>query len=392
MQLYFYLMNGNKILKMKYLPIYLSAVAMLLLASCGNKSSEVNVSARAGNVDSTWVHITQEQFDAMDMQFGSLQDISFSHMLKVSGNIVSSVKGQAQITSRIAGTVRSISRELGDYVSAGAVLCTIESNDFVELQQNFIDVSSRYREAQATYDRLRTLYSDSITSKRDFIAAESAYRSLSAQYQGMKQQLRFLRANTDRIENGNIQSSMIITAPISGYITNINCMLGEYVTPEKSLMTLVNVNELYLLLNVYERDVSHLRVGQEVSFYNTNEPSLVQKAHISKIGKAIDPEKKTTPVIAQFDSSQTSVLNNTFVEADVVLDEKPGKGLPEEAVESVGETTRIYMLAKKDGNDIFLKPVAVTIGMKTNGYVEITNDIPSGEILIKGVYSLPAAE
>lgn len=382
----------NNAIKMKYLYIFLATATILFFVACGNKSREEG-SVRGADIDSAWVHVTQEQFDAMGMELGNLQDISFTETLKMSGNIVSSVKGQAQITSRISGTIRSISRELGDYAAAGSVLCTVESNDLIELQQSFIDVSTRYKEARSAYERLRSLYSDSITSKRDFIAAESAYRSLTAQYEGTKQRLSLLRVNPANVENGNIQSLLSITAPISGYVTDINCMIGEFVTPEKGLMTLVNVNQLYLQLNVYEKDISHLQIGQAVEFYNPN--NLTQKftAHISKIGKAIDPEKKTIPCIATFDTGLTAdFVNNMYVEANVVLAERQGKGISEDALESVGNINRVYLLAKREGNDIYFQPVTVTTGMKSGNYVEIINNLPSQEILTKGVYSLPAVE
>ena len=53
---------------------------------------------------------------------------------------------------------------------------------------------------------------------------------------------------------------------------------------------------------------------------------------------------------------------------------------------------RIYLLEKKSGENIYLNPVSVTTGLKSSDLVEIKTPLPTQEILLKGVYSLPAVE
>lgn len=374
-----------------YFQFFLGVLLVATLFSCHNKKSDDETGLSAE--DSALVIISNRQFEAMQMEFGALRETQFSESVKVNGHVISSVKGQAQVTSRISGTIRNISRELGDFIPAGSVLCTIESNDFIVLQQDFATVSNQFNEARNTYERLQSLYRDSISSRKDFIAAESSYKSLSAQYNGMKQRLSLLNVNPTQIENGNFYPTLEVRSPIGGFITQINCMIGEYVTPEKMLMTIVNTNQLYLQLDVYEKDIAQLAVGQNVQFYNPNNPSEKFTAKLTKIGKAIDPEKKTILCTAQIDPTSVNFVNNMYIEADVNVKEYTAKGLPEDALEiSPDGTYRIYLLEKKSGENIYLNPVSVTTGLKSNDLVEIKTPLPTQEILLKGVYSLPAVE
>ena len=374
-----------------YFQFFLGVLLVATLFSCHNKKSDDETGLSAE--DSALVIISNRQFEAMQMEFGALRETQFSESVKVNGHVISSVKGQAQVTSRISGTIRNISRELGDFIPAGSVLCTIESNDFIVLQQDFATVSNQFNEARNTYERLQSLYRDSISSRKDFIAAESSYRSLSAQYNGMKQRLSLLNVNPAQIENGKFYPTLEVRSPIGGFITQINCMIGEYVTPEKMLMTIVNTNQLYLQLDVYEKDIAQLAVGQNVQFYNPNNPSEKFTAKLTKIGKAIDPEKKTILCTAQIDPTSVNFVNNMYIEADVNVKEYTAKGLPEDALEiSPDGTYRIYLLEKKSGENIYLNPVSVTTGLKSNDLVEINTPLPTQEILLKGVYSLPAVE
>ncbi len=374
-----------------YFQFFLGVLLVATLFSCHNKKSDDETGLSAE--DSALVVISNRQFEAMQMEFGALRETQFSESVKVNGHVISSVKGQAQVTSRISGTIRNISRELGDFIPAGGVLCTIESNDFIVLQQDFATVSNQFNEARNTYERLQSLYRDSISSRKDFIAAESSYKSLSAQYNGMKQRLSLLNVNPTQIENGNFYPTLEVRSPIGGFITQINCMIGEYVTPEKMLMTIVNTNQLYLQLDVYEKDIAQLAVGQNVQFYNPNNPSEKFTAKLTKIGKAIDPEKKTILCTAQIDPTSVNFVNNMYIEADVSVKEYTAKGLPEDALETSPDGTyRIYLLEKKSGENIYLNPVSVTTGLKSNDLVEIKTPLPAQEILLKGVYRLPAAE
>lgn len=371
--------------------IILSLGIVMLLSACGGRSSQTADTQPATKNDSAWIHVTGAQFEAMGMQLDTLRSLPFSGRLRVNGRIISSVNGQAQVGSRLSGTVRHISREPGDYTTTGSLLCTVESNEFLELQQSFIDISARYREAKLAYERLEALYADTITSKRELVAAESIYQGLSARYKGMKQRLLLLGVNPESVEKGNLQPLLNITAPISGHIIRVDCMPGEYVTPDKSLMRMVNLNSLYLQLDLYEKDIPRLDTGQPVEFYHPDNPAKKYRAHLTQIGKATDPEKKTITCIANFEQHAEAFIHNLYVVADVILAEQNGKGIPEHSLETTDETERIYMLAKREGDDYYFKPLEVITGMRSGNYVEILSDVPDREILIEGVYNLPAA-
>jgi len=116
-------------------------------------------------------------------------------------------------------------------------------------------------------------------------------------------------------------------------------------------------------------------------------------AKLTKIGKAINPEKKTIVCTAQINPTNVTFVNNMYIEAEVSVKEYTAKGLPEDALEkSTDGTYRVYLLEKKSGENIYLNPVPVVTGLKSNDWVEIKTPLPAQEILIKGVYSLPSAE
>lgn len=374
-----------------YYQFFWEILLVAVLVGCNDRKSDD--ATEVPRADSSLLVISKRQFEAMSMEFGKLQDIRFSESVKVNGHVISSVSGQAQVTSRIAGTVKSISHEPGDFISPGSVLCTVESNDFIVLQQDFATISNQLNEARNSYERLQALYRDSISSRKDFIAAESTYKSLSAQYNGMKQRLSLLNVNPARIEGGVFSRMLEVRSPIGGYITQVNCMLGEYVTPERMLMTVLDIRQLYLQLDVYEKDLSRLAVGQSVQFYNPNNASEKFLARLAKIGKTVDREKKTIVCTAQIEPTSVNFVNNMYVEAEVQVREFIANGLPEDAVETLANgSSQVYLLEKKTDENIYLKPTTVITGLQSGGWVEIKTPLPPQQLLVEGIYSLPLEE
>ena len=75
------------------------------------------------------------------------------------------------------------------------------------------------------------------------------------------------------------------------------------------------------------------------------------------------------------------------------MKEYTAKGIPGDALEALADGTyRIYLLEKKSGDNIYLKSVSVTTGLTSNNMVEIKTPLPTQQVLVKGVYNLPATE
>ena len=95
-------------------------------------------------------------------------------------------------------------------------------------------------------------------------------------------------------------------------------------------------------------DITQLAIGQNVQFYNPNNPLEKFTAKLTKIGKAINPEKKTIVCTAQINPTNVTFVNNMYIEAEVSVKEYTAKGLPEDALEkSTDVTYRVYLLEKK---------------------------------------------
>jgi cobalt-zinc-cadmium efflux system membrane fusion protein len=361
--------------------------SVLIPVSCSKKSSSAT---RPNSEKDSLITVSQALFQANGMMLGRPQQNTFEDVVKAGGKVIASIKGKTQIKSSVSGTVKSIHRELGEYAYAGSVVCSIESNDYIVLQQEYNAVSNSYRMAKANYERLSALYRDNIASKNDFQTAESSYKSIAARYENLKHRLDSLKTDSKEIEKGKIFSIFPVRAPVGGYVTKIDCKVGEFVKPQKILMTLVEIDKVYLQLEVLQNDVAALSVGQKVEFCDPDNPDSIYVAQLSKIGKDVDPVTKSVLCIADVLSSQKGLFTNDLhVDARIVVGEHQGVGVPEEAVAKVGREYRVYELQKKDGENYVFKSVKVSVGERSNHNIELKGNIPAGPLLVKGLQSLP---
>ena len=161
---------------MKKYSYILFALAIGILGSCGgeNKSTgEESVSSE----DNSLIEITKEQFSSMNMEIAPLQEHEFDAVVRASGKIDVPPQKRAKVTSFVAGFVKSTSLLVGSKVTKGQALLTLESPEYIDMQQSYMEISSRLSYLKSEYERQKTLFEEKISSQKKYLEAESEYCS-----------------------------------------------------------------------------------------------------------------------------------------------------------------------------------------------------------------------
>ncbi len=336
------------------------------------------------------IQITQEQFDSDNMKIGEVIIHNFEDAVICNGYITAPTNGMAQISTHISGKVETIDCSLGDYVKKGQVLSTLSSNELIILQQNFIETSAKLISLKADYERRKALINENIGAQKDFVAAESAFKVITAKYQSLKLQLELLTLNVGKIEDGELYSVFPVIAAIDGYITSINIVLGQNIDPAKNLMEIVDVNKLQLQLSVFENDVVHLEIGQNIRFNSLGEQNSIHNAILTSVGKTINPESKMIQCIAKIINEDASdFINRSYIEASIIINQNKAAALPNEAIVKSGKDYYVFVVEKIDNQTYFLQKVKVVIGRTSKGFSEIINGGDLTKVITNGVYNLP---
>ena len=368
-----------------YLPILLLS---LIIASSACSSAEVEEQNQTDAKEGV-ITITKSQFAEEQMQFGEIEQHTFEEVVKTNGRLVSPPAGKAVVNTHIPGLIKSIGISVGAYVNKGQALCSIEGTEVIQVQQAYKEGLARLNALTAEYERLKVLSKENIASKKEFIKAESEYLMAQANFEGLKSNLKLLKLDATKIEEGQISSSIQIKAPISGFISIQNCSLGQSVSPENPLMEIVDLNKLHLQFIVFEKDVQKLEKNQKLRFYSPENDQHIFEAKLSQIGKYINPETKTIDCLAQVNKADTDqFVSNMFAMVEIVYHSFQAKSLPQEALLQSEDQYYVLSMDKEDENNYYFHKVEVKPGMTQNGLTQIEISGDYKKVIINGVYNL----
>ena len=369
-------------MKLKNLIAVLSILT--ILACTGNKTKEaVEVEKGNDSLSADLVTLNAAQLKTANLAFGTAQLMSMHKILKVNGAIDVPPSNIVSISIPMGGYLKKTSLIPGMFVRKGNLLAIMEDPSYIELQQDYLTAKSKLIYLEADFNRQRDLNATKSTSDKIFQLARSDYESQKYLTKSLSEKLKLLGLDPLALNENNISRAINFNAPINGYVTKVNVNIGKYVTPTDILFEIIDPSDLHLRLIVYENDATNLKVGNKVSFYTNND---IRKKFFAKVA-VINPninEDKTTEVHCHLVNESVRLYPGTSANAEIELNDAKVNAVPEQAI--VKWQNKPFVFIKMEGNSF--KMVPVEMGVSTNGYVEIKNDLGKQAIVTTNAYTL----
>ena len=177
---------------------------------------------------------------------------------------------------------------------------------------------------------------------------------------------------------------------MSGYISNINIHNGMYAQPTVSLMEIISSEHLHLELDVFEKDIEGLKIGQKISYTVPALGTTVYNGVVSVMGKEFNPKTKTVRVHGHLEGDKPLFLKDLFINAKIWLTNNTTTAVPEKAIIKDGENSFIYVAKKEnEAEETEFTTIRVIPGATDNGFtsIKILEEIPVGMLIVtKGAY------
>ncbi len=393
------------------------AVAVFLVgSSCGSRKTEPAAIEKTeehhDEGESNSVAITDEQIRTVGVEMGTLEQKNITATIKVNGTLEVPAQNKASVTSLYSGMLRSILVHPGSPVRKGQVLATVVNTELSGIQQQLISVNASLRLAELEEARQRELVNGNAAPLKNLQRAQAELSSLRAQRAALQRQLSDLGISASSVSTGTISSSLSITAPISGTISDIDAQIGSKVDASTPLAQIVNNSQLHLDLFVYEKDLPMIRTGQIIHFTLTNNPGKEYDAKIFSLGTAFANETKAVPVHAEVMGEKTGLIEGMSVTAIISIGAQTAPAVPNEAIVTSSGKNYIFIRStkkaedhqeekddKNDGKAHQESPaqnferIEVARGVSELGYTVITpvSELPANvQIVTKGAFFLMA--
>ncbi|WP_462265653.1 efflux RND transporter periplasmic adaptor subunit [Mucilaginibacter sp.] len=358
------------------------------------------------------IHLSQSQIDAVGISFGTVEEKNLKSVVKVSGQLDVPPQNKAEVTLQMGGVVKQIFVLEGGYVHKGQKLATIENNQLIQLQQDYMTAMSSLAYAQKEYERQSELNAQNAGTGKIYQQSESTYQADQARVKALGRQLSQVGISPVSAAKGNITAEIPVFAPISGTIGKINIETGSFAEPSKPLMNIVDKSKVHCDLMVYEKDLAKVKAGQKVNFILTNQNNTTIIGRIYGINQSFENESKSVIAHAIIDNSaKNNLIQGMYVSALIDVGNQTTTAVPTDAIVKSGGKEYIYYLkkveekpeAKEDkekagdkdddkasaGKTYYFDKAEVVTGVSDLGYTEIKllEELPTGvKIVTKGAF------
>ncbi len=344
------------------------------------------------------IELREDQIKLAEIELGAVEIQSLGNILKVNGLVSVAPQGFATVCMPMGGFIKNISLLPGNSVNKGQVLAVIDNQDFIDVQQAYLEAKNKLVFSEADYKRHTDLYKEDVYSEQNVQQVTVEYRNLKALVKSLEQKLILIGIDPYRLTEDNISSTVNLVSPISGFLKSVNINIGKYVSPAEVLFEIVNNDNLFLDLTLFEKDAANVSKGQRVKFYINNEKD-VHEAVITQTGKSIG-EDKVFKVYATVSSDCKNLLPGMYVNALISESDEKVTALPSDAVVGFDDKFYIFTYEKdktEDGKSFCeYRMVEVKKGMSDMGFTEII--LPPGfkinetKVVVKGAYSILSAK
>lgn len=271
----------------------------------------------------------------------------------------------SHVHTRVDGWIETLNvRAVGDQVNKGEVLFELFSPEF----------------GVASFDFLRSLKNGNGLSLE---AARNKLRSHGAS----EAQIAVIE------ESGEVARSIKVEAPRDGVVIALGAADGMFLQPGTQAMSITDLNEVWLIVDVFERDIARLSEDMRAIARFEHLPGQTFEGEIDYIYPELDPQTRTLPVRLRFDNSDGHLRPNMFGNVTLVPNAtRTAVTVPTEAIIRTGAAERAII---KVGEGTF-KPRLITTGLRDNfgdgGRTEVVQGLAPGEEVVASAQFLIDSE
>lgn len=360
-------------------------VGAITLSACGGGDQATPETAAEEHVGEEGVVVLDTAAIRLGgIQVGDVESITTS-ALAVTGSITFDADRVSHVGSRSNGRIVAVRSDLGAQVARGQALATLESVEVGQIRAEEREAEALLKIAQENYAREQRLAEQGISSRKELLEAEAMLRRAEAALHSAEDRLQVLGASHDHGAGGEFT----LVAPFAGVVVARDASLGEMATPADTLFTVADLSEVWIELDIFERDLARVRRGQSVAVLVSAYPSRSFPGRIVYVGDVLDPAKRTVRARVEIPNRDAALKPGMFATANIQVGGggRPMAVVPQDAVQTVEGKLVVFVPGDAPGE---FRAVPVEVGPTTDGnrIVILSGIAPGSRVVTVGAFAL----
>jgi len=324
---------------------------------------------------------------------GTVSEYTFPLQREAVGSIDFNEDMETQVFPPYQGRISQLFAKLGDNVSKGQTLFTIESPDLIQAESALIAAAGVLDLTAKTLERAKQLHDVQGIADKDLEQAVSDQQTAEGALKAARDGVVVFgksSAEIDRmVQTRTIDPYLVVLSPVSGRVTARNAAPGVFVQPGNTPApySVADISRIWLNASVTESDMPLVKKGQEIRVTVMAFPDRTFEGQISTVGSTVDPQLHRGLVRAEIDDPKHELLPGMFA-AFVIITGDPIKAaaMPLDGVVREGDGSMTVWVTT-DGHHFARR--TVRLGLQDGGYDQVIDGVSPGErVVVKGAIIL----
>lgn len=371
---------------------------LFVLPACGDKS-EVKPAKKgaakpekkqAGKAEdhNDRVVLSPEAMKNAGIQVITLKAESLPETIRATANIAHNQDRSFHVTPRVRGRVVEVYASIGSAVSVGSSLALLESTELGEARAEHAKAVALLDLAKSNVEREKRLFEQKISPQKDLLAAQAEERRAEVEVRMLHEKLRLYGLSDGEINGSNAAPSRyLVRAPGPGVVIEKEVTQGEVIEAGKKVFTISDLSTVWVLLNIYEKDLAKITRGTSVKIQTESYPGEIFAGKVAYIGDVLDPQNRTVSLRVEVPNPNRRLKPGMFATAEVVTGGASAKGIviPSSAIQKI-EGKPVAFVQQGDGS--FAKK-ELQLGKEMSGRVEVKSGLKEGDqVVTEGSFTL----
>lgn len=334
------------------------------------------------------VKLSAEALKNADIKTAPAKSEAVGDTIQATANIAHNQDRLFHVTPRITGRVVDVRASLGSDVQAGTVLAILDSIELGQTKSEYLKSQTLLELTKASYEREKSLFDQKIAAKKDVLAAEAEYRKAEAEARSLHERLRLYGLSDQAINNLNdAPSQYALTSPAAGVVIEREISKGEVIEAGKKVFTISDLSNVWVLLNIHEKDLAKVQKGMAVKIRTESYPGEVFSGKVAYIGNVVDPQSRTVSVRVEVPNPRARLKPGMFATAELTTGTSSAQAImiPSSAIQKIEGKPTVFVQEK---NGSFAKR-ELELGREFGNSVEVKSGVKEGElVVVEGAFTL----
>jgi membrane fusion protein, heavy metal efflux system len=360
-----------------------AAVLVLIFSLAGCEGSGSSAAANSGSTQNSnnpeLFTIPQDQMS--HVQVLTVQPTTLTRSLRLTGAVAYNSFRTTPVITQVSGPVSRVVVVPGQKVSQGEPMLYVASPDYSQLRTNYLKAKSAYSLAQMAFVRAKDLYEHHAIAEQNLEQAESAEVQANGDLIASQAALKVMGVtDPDALVKAPPSFEVPVKAPIGGLVVEQDVSAGQLIQPGTTQCFMISdVSTVWVLVNVYQKDLPFVRVGDQVAIQTDTYPETFH-GRIAYVAASLDPSTRTLQARIETNNPDEKLKKDMYVVATVNAGAiQNAIALPDAAVLRDTEN-QPFVYAAASANQFGRR--TITLGESLNGQTQITSGLKAGDRII----------